>query len=101
MSCSSNRNRLVGSCISTLVSRTKSFEDCEGPMRAGLREGRRWSFDGTGRSLRSTMGLLEESRRVLAPPRVNVGAKPRAYKVSYRTRGSFQPVVVESAHDPA
>src|SRR6266568_4889507 len=33
-SCSSNRNRLVGSCISTLVSRTKSFAaDCRARVR--------------------------------------------------------------------
>src|SRR6267154_366450 len=35
-SCSSNRNRLVGSCISTLVSRTKSFvADCDLVRREG------------------------------------------------------------------
>src|SRR5436190_6053371 len=39
-SCSSKRNRLVGSCISTLVSRTKSFvADCRDSVR-GRREGR-------------------------------------------------------------
>src|SRR5216117_3114140 len=39
-SCSSKRNRLVGSCISTLVSRTKRFvADCRDSMR-GRREGR-------------------------------------------------------------
>src|SRR5258708_25864375 len=33
-SCSSKRNRLVGSCISTLVSRTKSFvADCRDSVR--------------------------------------------------------------------
>src|SRR5712692_586095 len=38
-SCSSKRNRLVGSCISTLVSRTKSFvADCRDSVR-GRREG--------------------------------------------------------------
>src|SRR5882762_6861038 len=38
-SCSSKRNRLVGSCISTLVSRTKSFvADCRDLAR-GRREG--------------------------------------------------------------
>src|SRR5713226_6445104 len=38
-SCSSKRNRLVGSCISTLVSRTKSFAaDCRDSTR-GRREG--------------------------------------------------------------
>src|SRR3989442_4640633 len=38
-SCSSKRNRLVGSCISKLVSRTKSFAaDCRGSVR-GRREG--------------------------------------------------------------
>src|SRR5437879_13669754 len=38
-SCSSKRNRLVGSCISTLVSRTKSFAaDCRDSVR-GWREG--------------------------------------------------------------
>src|SRR5882672_3008500 len=45
MSCSSKRNRLVGSCIRTLVSRTKSFAaDCRDSVRrrregADLREG--------------------------------------------------------------
>src|SRR6267378_2942804 len=38
-SCSSKRNRLVGSCMSTLVSRTKSFAaDCRDSVR-GRREG--------------------------------------------------------------
>src|SRR5712692_1662645 len=38
-SCSSKRNRLVGSCINTLVSRTKSFAtDCRDSVR-GRREG--------------------------------------------------------------
>src|SRR5690349_2137897 len=58
MSCSSKRNRLVGSCISTFVSRTNSFVVGDGPVRAGLREGSKCSVEGAGRSLRSTMGLL-------------------------------------------
>src|SRR5262245_19682039 len=59
MSCSSKRNRLVGSCISTLVSSTNSLLADAWPVLAGLREGRRCSVDGAGRSLRSTMGLQE------------------------------------------
>src|SRR4029079_15332797 len=58
MSCSSKRNRLVGSCISTFVSRTNNFVVGGGPVRAGLRGGRKCSVEGGGRSLRSTMGLL-------------------------------------------
>src|SRR6476646_7628188 len=61
MSCSSKRNRLVGSCISTFVSRTNSFVVGDGPVRAGLREGSKCRVEGAGRSLRSTMGLLEDS----------------------------------------
>src|SRR5204862_7562245 len=61
MSCSSKRKRLVGSCISTFVSRTNSFVEGDGPVRAGLREGSKCSVEGAGRSLRSTMGLLEDS----------------------------------------
>src|SRR5712692_10900861 len=38
-SCSSNRNRLVGSCISTLVSRTKSFVADDRDCARGRREG--------------------------------------------------------------
>src|SRR5712691_13335988 len=38
-SCSSNRNRLVGSCISTLVSRTKSFVVEDRDCARGRREG--------------------------------------------------------------
>src|SRR6266850_7609625 len=38
-SCSSNRNRLVGSCISTLVSKTKSFVADERDCARGRREG--------------------------------------------------------------
>src|SRR6266850_5395358 len=38
-SCSSKRNRLVGSCISTLVSRTKSFVADERDCARGRREG--------------------------------------------------------------
>src|SRR5678815_3486291 len=60
MSCSSKRNRLVGSCISTFVSRTNSFVVGDGPVRAGLREGSKCRVEGAGRSLRSTMGLLED-----------------------------------------
>src|SRR5882672_7749001 len=70
MSCSSNRNRLVGSCIKTLVSSTNSLVAVDGPDFAGLREGRRCSVDGAGRSLRSTMGLQRRertARRYLAP----------------------------------
>src|SRR6187402_2908354 len=62
MSCSSNRNRLVGSCISTLVSRTKSLlamrRRVAGPGRAGLADLRATRVRGAGRVLRSTMGLL-------------------------------------------
>src|SRR6185503_1900014 len=63
MSCSSKRKRLVGSCINTLVSSTKSF--WARPMRgvapglpAGLTDLRATRVKGAGRILRSTMSLL-------------------------------------------
>src|SRR6187455_2430693 len=69
MSCSSNLNRLVGSCISTFVSSTNSrvVVGLERPpvlfARAALREAREMSWDGAGRSLRSTMVLRDWGRR--------------------------------------
>src|SRR5262245_14534716 len=63
MSCSSNRNRLVGSCISTFVSSTnrRGVVGLVLPAVllawAALREAREMSWDGAGRSLRSTMVL--------------------------------------------
>ena len=79
MSCSSNLNRLVGSCISTFVSRTKSLVADVEPDLAALREGRRCSVEGAGRSLRSTMGLQRE--RV-----VNRGS--RRYAASRKAMGT-------------
>src|SRR6266545_6965174 len=67
MSCSSKRNRLVGSCINTLVSSTNNLlggwrrDAGPGlPARADVRETR---VSGVGRILRSTMGLLFEETR--------------------------------------
>src|SRR6476620_11406975 len=63
MSCSSNRKRLVGSCIRTLVSRTKSLlagtRRAAGPCLAeDLADLRVTRVKGAGRILRSTMSLL-------------------------------------------
>src|SRR5512143_2991900 len=80
MSCSSNRNRLVGSWRRTLVSRTNSFEAWEPPGLAGLRDGRRCRVDGAGRSLRSTMGLLG------GPPARTAGLLGRWYPDFERTQ---------------
>src|SRR3982751_6099860 len=64
MSCSSNRNRLVGSCIRTLVSRTKSLlagtRRGAAPDFADLADLRGTRVKGAGRILRSTMSLLED-----------------------------------------
>src|SRR4249920_3347713 len=66
MSCSSNRKRLVGSCISTLVSRTKSLlagtRRAAGPdlTAGGLTDLRVTRVKGAGRVLRSTMSLLDD-----------------------------------------
>src|SRR5262249_19213945 len=64
MSCSSKRKRLVGSCINTLVSSTKSFWAVArrgvGPaLTAGLTGLRATRVKGAGRVLRSTMSLLD------------------------------------------
>src|SRR5512143_1867568 len=63
MSCSSNRKRLVGSCISTFVSSTNSLAGswrrvAEPGLPVGRSDLRETRVRGAGRVLRSTMGLL-------------------------------------------
>src|SRR5437773_7072182 len=65
MSCSSNRKRLVGSCIRTLVSSTNSLlagtRRVAGPdLAEGLADLRITRVNGAGRILRSTMSLLDD-----------------------------------------
>src|SRR4030095_16908796 len=69
MSCSSNRKRLVGSCIRTFVSSTNSLAGSWGRVAgpnwpAGLADLRATRVSGVGRVLRSTMGLLGTWRRL-------------------------------------
>src|SRR6185369_7040261 len=60
MSCSSNLKRLVGSCIRTLVSRTKSLLAGVRGLAEGLPDLRMTRVKGAGRVLRSTMSLLDD-----------------------------------------